>query len=429
MLRSNYVDKITILVVDDEPINLKLVAQSLNERYDILLVRSGSEALDLLKNHYVALVLLDINMPHMNGFEVMKKLKETSETRNIPVIFLTANNTPEMIVKAFESGAIDYITKPFQTQELNARVDNHIRKCQLKKKLNILLQSNTHLINIINDYVSFVRVNPQGIIQEVSDAFCKQLQCTKENFIGKNINLLKSENTPRHLYKKIWETIESGKSFSFDINNRNFSGGINWYHVTISPDYNNKNEIIGYIGFYENIDEKIIFKRNSQTDKLTNLMNRSRIDEILLLEVKRAKREGHSFSVILVDIDYFKDVNDTYGHQAGDIVLTEFSLLLSNNIRETDYLGRWGGEEFLVICPNTDIEGAYTLAETLRKVVEKATFSFIGHKTASFGVAEFRKIDILENLFKNVDDALYTAKTEGRNQVKAYTTNKISSQS
>lgn len=416
-------DKITILVVDDEPINLRLVAQSLNERYETLLVRSGVEALDVLKNHHVELILLDINMPNMNGFEVIEKLKENSETRSIPVIFLTADNIAEMVVKAFGSGAVDYITKPFQTEELNVRVDNHIRKCQLEKELKRSLQSNTHLIDIINTYVSFVKVNLEGIILEISDNFCIQLQSSKENLIGGNINIIKSGNTPRHLYEKIWQTIKSGKSLSFDIHNRNFSGGTNWYHVVISPDCNHNNEIIGYMGFYENIDEKIAFKLDSQTDVLTKLMNRAKIDEVLVREVKRSSREGHSFSVVLIDIDYFKDVNDSYGHQAGDVVLTQFSSLLSINVRGTDYLGRWGGEEFLVICPNTDIHGAYTLAENLRKLVEKETFSFIGHKTASFGVAEFHEGDTLENIFKNVDEALYAAKTDGRNQVKIYTAN------
>lgn len=410
-------NKATILVVDDEPINLKLVAQSLKERYRLFLVRSGPEAFALLDKHPIDLILLDINMPQMDGFEVAKKLKKTSETAQIPIIFLTGDNSQETIVKAFESCAVDYIIKPFRPEELNVRVDNHIRTSQLQQQLQKMLQHNTHLLGIINAYVSFLKVSCEGIIQEISDNFCKELGCNKENIIGSNVNVLKSGHTQSSLYQKIWETIQSGKTFSCDIQDRNFFGGNNWYHVTISPDYNEQNELIGYLAFYENIDEKVRFKQSAQTDTLTGLMNRAKIDEILALEIKRVQRFEYPLSFILVDIDHFKEVNDTYGHQSGDIILKEFATLLSKNIRETDFLGRWGGEEFLIVCPDTNAKGAFILAENLKKVVNLTLFSIIGHKTSSFGVSEYVFGECIEESFKHVDDALYLAKKQGRNQV------------
>ncbi|MCX6075134.1 MAG: diguanylate cyclase [Campylobacterales bacterium] len=410
-------DKVTILIVDDEPINLKLVAQSLKERYTIFVVRSGAEALELLQNHHIDLILLDINMPQMDGFEVAEKLKNSSRTAQIPVIFLTADNSQETIVQAFEVGAVDYIIKPFQPEELNVRVDNHVRTNQLQKALQKALKNNIHLLEIIDAYVSFIKVNPQGIIQEISDNFCKQLACEKESILGKNVNILKSGHTHHSLYQKLWETIQSGETFSYDIQDCSFAGGTNWYHVTISPDYNYKNELIGYIAFYENIDEKIRFKHDAQTDMLTGLMNRAKIDETLQIEIKRVQRFEYPLSLILVDIDHFKEVNDTYGHQTGDIILKEFAVLLTENIRETDSLGRWGGEEFLIICLDTNAKGAFTLAENLRKVVESATFSIIGSKTSSFGVCEYSYGECIEETFKHVDDALYQAKEQGRNKV------------
>lgn len=420
MHRSNYVDKVTILVVDDEPINLKLVAQSLRERYTVLVVRSGAEALSLLQNQQVALILLDITMPEMDGFEVAKKLKSAPETADIPIIFLTGHKTQEMIIKAFNSGAVDYVTKPFQTEELNVRVDNHIRTYQLQNELQKALKNNLNLIKIINSYVSFIKVDLQGIIQEISENFCKQLGCKKEHIKGQSVSLLKSGKTDHSLYKTIWETIQLGESFSYDIEDCNFLGGTNWYHVTISPDYSYGNELTGYIAFYENIDEKIRFKHDAQTDGLTGLMNRVKLDEVLVTEVKRASRHQYKLSVILIDIDHFKEVNDNYGHQTGDLILQEFAASLSNNIRETDFIGRWGGEEFLLICPHTDLDGAFALAENLRQIVESTHFSIIGNKTSSFGISEFQENDTIEVVFKNVDNALYTAKNMGRNQVKSY---------
>jgi len=413
-------DKPSILIVDDEPLNLKLVAQSLRERYHIFVVRSGSEALDLLADHNINLILLDINMPDMDGFEVAHELKKLPKTAKIPVIFLTADKTQETIVRAFQSGAVDYITKPFQPEELNARVDNHIRANQLQKELKKASKNNTHLLEIINAYVSFIKVDLKGMIQEISDNFCKQLECNKEYIIGKNINILKSGNMDDSFYQEIWQRILSGETFSYDIEDSNFSGGTNWYHVTVSQDYNHKNELVGFIAFYENIDEKMRYMYDAQTDRLTGLLNRAKIDDILKSEIKRATRNEFALSVILVDIDYFKEVNDKHGHQTGDLILSEFATLLSNNIRETDFIGRWGGEEFLIICPHTDSDGTFALAENLRKSVESTSFSVIGNKTSSFGIAQLYKSDTIEDIFKNVDFALYHAKKMGRNQVQRY---------
>lgn len=413
-------DKPSILIVDDEPLNLKLVAQSLRERYHIFVVRSGSEALDLLADHNINLILLDINMPDMDGFEVAHELKKLPKTAKIPVIFLTADKTQETIVRAFQSGAVDYITKPFQPEELNARVDNHIRANQLQKELKKASKNNTHLLEIINAYVSFIKVDPKGIIQEISDNFCRQLESNREYIVGKNINILKSGNMDDSFYQEIWQRILSGETFSYDIEDSNFSGGTNWYHVTVSQDYNHKNELVGFIAFYENIDEKMRYMYDAQTDRLTGLLNRAKIDDILQSEIKRATRNEFALSVILVDIDYFKEVNDKHGHQTGDLILSEFAALLSNNIRETDFIGRWGGEEFLIICPHTDSDGTFALAENLRKRVESTSFSVIGNKTSSFGIAQLYKSDTIEDIFKNVDFALYHAKKMGRNQVQRY---------
>jgi diguanylate cyclase (GGDEF)-like protein len=156
------------------------------------------------------------------------------------------------------------------------------------------------------------------------------------------------------------------------------------------------------------------------TDGLTQLYNRTKMDMELQKLEGIYKRYGRVFSVIMIDIDYFKSVNDTFGHQVGDSVLKQFAKILKENIRNTDFIGRWGGEEFLIVCPETSEENATTLALNLRKQIEETLFEKVGHKTMSVGVAQIKdKID-LDNLISNADNAMYFAKENGRNKVVAF---------
>lgn len=156
------------------------------------------------------------------------------------------------------------------------------------------------------------------------------------------------------------------------------------------------------------------------TDRLTGVYNRVKLDEIIDKELKRRERYGTLCSIILIDIDYFKLVNDTHGHLVGDSILKEFAAILKENIRDTDYVGRWGGEEFMIISPQTDQSGALSLAQHLRANVEEFLFTTVGKKTASFGVATCTEQDDIQSLIDNADKALYRAKESGRNQVICY---------
>lgn len=153
------------------------------------------------------------------------------------------------------------------------------------------------------------------------------------------------------------------------------------------------------------------------TDRLTGLYNRTKLDEVFANELAQAERYGESVAVILADIDKFKSVNDTYGHQVGDSVLSEFAAIVRKLVRDTDTPGRWGGEEFLVICPHTDLNGAHILAERIRATVAGHSFSVVGQKTCSFGVAGYRPGDTAETIVKRADEALYEAKQNGRDRV------------
>lgn len=155
----------------------------------------------------------------------------------------------------------------------------------------------------------------------------------------------------------------------------------------------------------------------SQTDPLTGVYNRLKTDELLDQELERSRRYGRGLSVVMFDLDHFKRINDTYGHQAGDKVLVQCSELVSENIRKFDTLGRWGGEEFIILCPETSLIGAEQLAEHLRALLAGMKVDGVGSITASFGVAELAAADNVQRLIGHADEALYISKKQGRNRV------------
>lgn len=163
--------------------------------------------------------------------------------------------------------------------------------------------------------------------------------------------------------------------------------------------------------------KSVELEKASITDALTGLFNRRRLDQAFGQEVGRACRYGHPLSLILIDLDRFKAVNDTHGHQMGDQVLQEVSAILREGVRSADTVGRWGGEEFLIICPETDLAGAMALAEKLRTTIAEAVWPSTTLITSSFGVAQFHNGDSMKDLVARADGALYRAKASGRNRV------------
>lgn len=155
----------------------------------------------------------------------------------------------------------------------------------------------------------------------------------------------------------------------------------------------------------------------SITDKLTGLFNRLKLDEALNDEFNRSNRFNRTFGIIIIDIDYFKKVNDTYGHIVGDQALIQFAKILKENIRKIDILGRWGGEEFMIICSETDFQGTIKLAQSLREIISKYDFPTIGNLSASFGVSVYDGDENIDKVIARADNALYKAKANGRNKV------------
>lgn len=290
-----------ILIVDDEPLNIEVMSGALEELGDIMFATSGEEAIQLALTEKPDIVILDIMMPGIDGYETCRRLKENPETENIPVIFATAMTDQADEAKGFEIGAVDYVTKPIVQPIVAARVKNHL---QLKR---------------YRDYL----------------------------------------------------------------------------------------ETIAFI------------------DGLTGIPNRRSFDQHLRSEWQRGIRTGSDLSLLLIDIDHFKQYNDTYGHQAGDACLALVAKALSSSVhRPGDQVARYGGEEFVCVLPSTSLDGAEAIGATLREAVNflkipHKSSSVCDHVTISIGGAHVKldKDQEIGDLVSAADANLYKSKQNGRDRV------------
>ena len=211
------------------------------------------------------------------------------------------------------------------------------------------------------------------------------------------------------------------KTFRGDLEQPCKDGTTVWTDLTVSGIYDRENHFVGMLGVSRDITDRRQLneeiRRLSETDRLTQLNNRLKLDEVLNLEIERLSRSESVCSVILFDLDHFKRVNDTFGHLVGDIVLKEIAQILKEEIRQIDTVGRWGGEEFMIIMPLADINGGQVLAEKIRTIISEKNFTGTGKLTASFGVAETRGNLKAVELVARADVALYESKKGGRNRV------------
>jgi len=272
-------------------------------------------------------------------------------------------------------------------------------------------------ITIVNKYVTTSSTDLEGKITHVSEAFCRISGYSKKELLGRTHNIVKHEDMDPSIYVNLWDTISADKKWIGEIKNKKKNGEAYWVLANIEPIYSSNGKKIGYTSIRQEITDKKRVEKLSITDKLTQLYNRVKIEEIFAIEIAKFHRYNTSFSLILIDIDFFKEVNDTYGHNVGDLFLREMADLLKSSVRIEDVVGRWGGEEFVILSNNYTIEGVLGLAEKIRKNVEAYEFSTIGHKTISIGVSILNKEDTQETMIARADKSLYHAKKTGRNKV------------
>ncbi len=263
--------------------------------------------------------------------------------------------------------------------------------------------------------------DPDANIEYVNPKFTELTGYTFESVKGKNPRILKSGHTTNEDYKNLWETITSGGEWRGEFLNKKKSGELYWESAHISSIKDHNGKTTHYLAVKEDITERKSLeeelKRLATTDQLTLAYNRVKFDEIMEREMENVKRYGRPMSVVMFDIDYFKNVNDKYGHAAGDYVLKTIADIVRINNRKTDYLVRWGGEEFIVIAPEADIKMALKAAERIRSAIESYEFKDVGTVTVSIGVTRFIEKDSAGSVVDRADQALYRAKKSGRNRV------------
>lgn len=249
------------------------------------------------------------------------------------------------------------------------------------------------------------KTDTNGVILEVSERLCNILGYSKSELIGNTFKIIRHPDVPTKFYKRMWETLRQGNIWSDRIKNLNSRGETIVFETKIIPTIGFDGSIVGYTSIKTDLTDKI----NIQLDSLTGILNRKSFDKRLSIACEN--RYYSKPTLIMIDLDNFKDVNDVHGHLAGDTILKEFTTLVSDTIRPTDTFARWGGEEFAIILPETNIVTALEITERLRKLIENYKFSYELKKTASFGVCELCNDCNTPNLFiGKADLALYEAK-------------------
>ena len=282
--------------------------------------------------------------------------------------------------------------------------------------------------NIINENVLISVTDKKGTIINVSDAYCRLTKFEKDELIGKKHSIFRHPSTSDDFFKQLWETIEKGQIWKGEHLNLKKDKSEFWVENSITPTFDFNKNIIGYTSVYNDISDKKRILELSITDYLTQLYNRRHFSHIFDLELKRSKRDNKNFILMILDIDFFKQYNDTYGHLQGDEVLKAVSNALKLSLkRSCDLVFRLGGEEFGVITSDIDYEGVVLLSKQLLNAISDLKIEHKSSKisdfvTISIGVKIVNsKINLEEKyIYKSADDALYEAKEKGRNQVVIY---------
>lgn len=383
-----------------------------------------------------------------------------------PVLYLTDNfEVFGYAPQAFYNGEISYedLLHPFDLKKLEQAVaekvalgmDHHSQTVRLKNKqggyahidLRLTFERNadgkvTHLLGKLFDVTEQVEAANREkmlvqVIQQTADlvkvtdkfgklVFVNQALLDKTGYLesellGGTPAILKSELNEKDKAKKLWQTILSGKVYKNQIVNRCRDGSTYYEETTISPIFNDEGEIEYFVSTGKDVTGQVEMQQAlnelAMKDPLTSLYNRRHLQNAIEAEMKRVNRYGGRFGMIMLDIDHFKRINDEHGHDIGDVTLTQVAVILKSNTRETDYVARWGGEEFLILALDLDLTATKGLAEKLREAIEAAEVPHVGKVTASFGATVYHKSETQAQLIKRVDEALYVAKNQGRNRV------------
>ncbi|WP_019026869.1 diguanylate cyclase [Colwellia piezophila] len=272
-------------------------------------------------------------------------------------------------------------------------------------------------LRVLDQYVITASFTQDCTLTEVSKALCNISRYERQELIGKPLSFLLHPDTPEDTYSSLLEAIKNGQNWSGELLYCDSQGDDCWIYTEIEPQQDRNGLTTGYTAISVDVSDKKKMEIMSTTDSLTGLANRRKLDDALAQSLAEAQRYNKPLSVVMLDIDKFKVVNDSYGHIVGDQVIKTIANLLKSNVRDSDISGRWGGEEFLLVCPETELMGAQRVSELLRQIINGHHFLDIPNQSCSFGVAQWDHTESLNTLLERADKALYSAKTKGRNRV------------
>ncbi len=447
-----------VLVVDDILANVKLLEAKLTAEYfDVLTARSGVEALEVVQRSMPDIILLDVMMPGMDGFEACERLKSNPITQHIPVVMVTALDQPQDRVKGLESGADDFLTKPVSdialfsrvkslvrlkmlTDELRSRAATSERMGLIDRNLQEAMARSPGRLMLVDDKQSSIDrflgtlgdkhevtviQDPQAALFEAAEKEWELLivSLNLQDYDGLRLcSQLRSLERTRHLpILIIIEPHDTARLL------RGLDMGVNDYLMRPVDG----NELLARVytqlkrrRYTEQLRDNVAQSMEmAVTDALTGLYNRRYMETHLGTLIDQSASRGKTLALLVIDIDFFKAVNDSHGHDVGDQVLQEFAERIRSNVRSIDMACRLGGEEFVIVMPDTDMSLAFRIGERLRQIIASAPFVIDTIDmpldiTISVGVASLENAaDTQEDILKRADQALYQAKRDGRNRV------------
>jgi two-component system cell cycle response regulator len=450
-----------VLVVDDVPANVKLLEARLSAEYfDVTTANSGTEALALCERAECDIVLLDVMMPDMDGFEVCRKLKSNPATHHIPVVMVTALDQPSDRVRGLEAGADDFLTKPVTDVALISRVRSLARLKLVTDELRMRALTSKEIgiqnpereavtetgragrVLIVDDRKnSYERIvetlSAEHTVDVEPDPNEALFHAAEGNYDLVIVSLGLQNFDGLRLCSQI-RSLERTRNVPIlavseaDNNARLLRGleiGVNDYLIRPID----KNEMLARVRtqikkkrYTERLRDNVQMSiEMAITDALTGLFNRRYMETHLGMLMEQAASRGKPLAALILDIDYFKAINDTHGHDAGDDVLREFALRIRKAIRNIDLACRYGGEEFVIVMPETDMAVATMVAERLRRRIASEPFTIAQgarnlEVTISIGIGAIATPDdTAAAMLKRADLALYRAKRDGRNRVVA----------
>jgi diguanylate cyclase (GGDEF)-like protein/PAS domain S-box-containing protein len=436
-MSMNKTQRARIMIIDDAPVNTEILLETLKSEFDTQFAGSGSEALLLLDTGELPdLILLDVMMPDMDSFEVCRKIKNNEQTNHIPIIFVIAKNNPHDETLGLEAGAVDYITKPFPIAIVKARIRNHIKLVIQERRLiqeirehrNAREQLQVAGLVYSASSEAMALTDSENRMLAVNPAFSLLTGYALDDVKGRNPKILSSGRQNAAFYQHMWRSLNTTGIWQGEIWNRRKNGEEYAARLVINSIYDDAGALRQRVALFSDITEQKRFvsmiQFQANYDELTQLPNRRLFIDRLEQAIKKAQRDGYHIGLLYIDLDYFKEINDTLGHYQGDILLIEAAKRIQACVRDTDTVARLGGDEFTVILDK--VGDKMKVQRVAQAILDSLALPFRLEKdevyvSASIGITLCPDdAENVDNLLKNADQAMYAAKQAGRNGYRGF---------